>query len=407
MIVVEEGRIVAIGPAGRTPVPAGAQRVDVTGRWIVPGLVDAHVHFTSQSAIDRDLLPLYLGSGITTALVMEGSPALLALRDSIEAGQLVGPTLYLAGPAVRDSSLGRADGGRLVEAQRAAGYDFVKIYNQASREGVRGILLRARALGVPVVGHVSRAMGVEGTIGSGQRGIVHLEEYLYTYFGFRNSDTTRVSMEALDPDVIPYLAAITAQAGVWVTPTMVTFESILGQATNLDSMLVRPGVDRVPPALFDALWAPANNSYAAQFRHPQHHENMEVALAYQRRMVRAFHEAGVRLLAGTDAPVPAVVPGSSLHDELRHFHDAGLQPCEVLATATRNAAEYLGRSGEFGELVVGSRADLLLVGQNPLEDLGTLARPVGVMARGRWVDTDAVLAVLDSRAGRGGRPARD
>src|SRR5690606_14756897 len=150
-----------------------------------------------------------------------------------------------------------------------------------------------------------------------------------------------------DPDAVPYLAGISAQAGVWVTPTLVTFDRILGQALNVDSILAMPGVERLPTALYEALWAPGVNRYANQFTHPQHHENLRAGLGYQHAMVRAFHAAGVRLLAGTDAPVPGVVPGAGLHDELQNLVDASLPPCSALDAATSGVAEYQGIAEEF------------------------------------------------------------
>src|SRR5690606_26498791 len=165
-------------------------------------------------------------------------------------------------------------------------------------------------------------------------------------------------------------------------------EAILGQTVDIDSVMARPGVARLPAGLYEALWEPSVNRYAAQFTHPQHRTNMEVALEFQRRLVTAFHAAGVRLLAGTDAPVPGVLPGESLHDELRHFVDAGLSPCEALQTATIHVAQYLGRAGDFGEITPGARADLLLLDADPHIDLDALARPRATMLGGRWRGSD-------------------
>jgi hypothetical protein len=145
-------------------------------------------------------------------------------------------------------------------------------------------------------------MGIEGTLGRGQRGIAHLEEYPYTYFSFRVSDTLQVPERVLDAVAIPYLARITKEAGVWITPTLVTLETVLAQAENLDSVLARPEVRYIPKDLYDILWSPKVNPYASRFSHPRRLLNWRASLAFQRQLVQAFHEAGVPLLAGSDAP---------------------------------------------------------------------------------------------------------
>jgi hypothetical protein len=181
----------------------------------MPGLADAHAHLVVTigaapdvrarwQAVNERLLLVGLARGVTTAVELGGvglgpdpDRVLPALRQEIAAGQRLGPTLYLATAKANDSALTRAQGMRVVDSARAGGYDLVKVYNALSREGYRGILLRAQQLGMPVVGHVVRAVGLEGTLGGGQRGIAHAEEYLPTYFPFRVTDTLQVPERVL------------------------------------------------------------------------------------------------------------------------------------------------------------------------------------------------------------------
>jgi hypothetical protein len=271
-----------------------------------------------------------------------------------------------------------------VEEDHAAGYDLMKVYNRLSTEGYRGIMLRAHQLGMPVVGHVVRPAGLEGTLGSGQRGIVHLEEYLYQYFGFRSSDTLQAQEEKLDTAAIPYLVKITADAGTYVTPTLTIFEGFIAQAEDLDRELARPEVGYIPTALYNGTWIREKNGRSLQFAHPRRLRHLRAALDYQRRMLLPMHRAGVPLLIGTDAPVPGAVPGFSVHDELENFVELGISPYEALVAGTRNAATYLGRD-DFGTVEVGKRADLVLLEANPLEDIKNTQKIAGVMARGRWL----------------------
>jgi imidazolonepropionase-like amidohydrolase len=115
------------------------------------------------------------------------------------------------------------------------------------------------------------------------------------------------------------------------------------------------------------------------------------------KLTAAFRQAGARMMAGTDAPIPGVVPGFSLHDELKLLVAAGLTPYEALRTATANVAEFLGQPDEFGTVTVGSRADLLLLDANPLTDVANAARRSGVMLRGRWLPESDLRARLEKR----------
>lgn len=402
-VVVRGGRIAAVGRADRTPVPPGARVIDGRGRYLMPGLVDAHVHLSNRADIDTVITAVLLAKGVTSAvdlggMGLPGDSARLRLRDAIHAGRRVGPTLYLARTQVNDSSLTRAGGMRRVEEDHAAGYDLMKVYNRLSVEGYRGVMLRAHQLGMPVVGHVVRPVGLEGTLGSGQRGIVHLEEYLYEYFGFRSTDTLEAQAPKLDPATIPYLVRITAEAGTYVTPTLTVYEGFIAHAEDLDRELARPEVRYVPAALYNGNWIPEKNVRSLRFSHPQRLRNLRAGLDYQRRMVLPMHRAGVPLLVGTDAPVPGAVPGFSVHDELENFVELGIPPYHALAAGTRNAAAYLGRD-DFGTVEVGKRADLLLLDASPLEDIRNTREIAGVMARGRWLGS-AELQELLARSAR-------
>jgi hypothetical protein len=414
-VLVDGDRIAAIGRTADLPLPAGTRVVAGTGRWLMPGLADAHAHLVVTIGAKPDLrarwqdnntrlLLLGLSRGVTTVVELGGvglgpdpDRVLPELRRDIGAGRRLGPTLYLATAKANDSALTREQGMRLADSARAAGYDLIKVYNALSREGYRGLTLRAQQLGVPVVGHVVRSVGLEGTLGSGQRGIAHAEEYAPTYFPFRASDTLQVPERVLDTTAIPHLARITKRAGVWVTPTLVTSETVVAQSDNLDSVLARPEVRLIPKDLYDALWAPSVNPYATRFRHPRRLRNLRAGLDFQRRLVRAFHEAGVPLLAGSDAPAAGVVPGYALHDELRNLVGAGLTPYAALATATRGVAAFLGAEG-FGTVEVGKRADLLLLDASPLHDIGNARRIAGVMVRGQWLSTVDLQKLLSGEA---------
>jgi imidazolonepropionase-like amidohydrolase len=120
------------------------------------------------------------------------------------------------------------------------------------------------------------------------------------------------------------------------------------------------------------------------------------------KLVRGFRDEGVRLLAGTDAPIPSIVPGFSIHDELQYLVAAGLTPYEALTTATSNAAEFLGIT-DGGTIAANKRADLVLIEANPLEEITSTRRIAGVMARGRWLDSDDLQKMLNDLLASYGR----
>lgn len=402
-VIVRGERIHAIGRAGRTAVPAGARVIDGRGRYLMPGLVDAHIHLSNRLDIDTVVAAVLLAKGVTTAIELggmglPGDSGRLQLRAAINAGQRPGPTLYIARAQANDSAMTREGGMRRVEEDHAAGYDLMKVYNRLSVEGYRGITLRAHQLGMPVVGHVVRPAGLEATLGSGQRGIVHMEEFLYQYFGFRSSDTLAAQDAKLDTAVIPYFARITARAGTYVTPTLVTYQAVIAHGEDLDRELARPEVRYIPTALYDGAWIRERNERSLIFAHPRRLHHLRAGLHYQRLLLQAMHREGVPLLVGTDAPVAGAVPGFSVHYELQNLVELGLSPYEALSAGTRNAAAYLRRD-DFGTVEVGRRADLLLLSSNPLDDIRNARSITGVMARGRWFDERA-LADLLARSAR-------
>lgn len=401
-VIVEGERIAAVGRAGRTRVPAGARVIDGRGRYLMPGLVDAHVHLTNRMDVDTPMAAVMLAKGVTTAMDLGGSglpgdSMRLRLRAEINAGRRPGPTLYMARAQVNDSALTRQGGMRRVDEDHAAGWDLMKVYNRLSVDGYRGVMLRAHQLGMPVVGHVVRPAGLEGTIGSGQRGIVHFEEYLYQYFGFRSTDTLQVPEQTLDPAAIPYFARITADAGTYVTPNLALYGAMIAQGQDLDRELARPEVRYIPAALYNGTWIRERNGRSANFSHPLRQRNLRAGQDFIRSMLMPMHRAGVPLLVGTDAPVPGAVPGFAVHDELRTLVELGLTPYEALVAGTRNAAAYLRRD-DFGTVQVGRRADLLLLSANPLQDIRHAQAIEGVMARGRWYDKAALEAMLAAAA---------
>jgi imidazolonepropionase-like amidohydrolase len=401
-VIVERGAIVAVGPSGDTPVPSGARTIDGRGKWLMPGLADMHVH-----TYDPRQLALFVAMGVTTVRVMWGDPASIGAREAIRRGdQRLAPSIITAGnivdgkPPIWPGSLGVAnpeEGVAAVEAQRRAGYDFVKVYALLSKPTYDAIVNAASKHKLPVAGHVPRDAGLEHVLERKQLSIEHLDGYMRAAerddSPIRNEKSYFVRMGAYKYSDDAKLAAIVARtkaAGTWNCPTLVVQERI-GKLDHPDAN--RPEYKYVSKAQI-ASWAPEKDF---RFRSvgPDGFETMRGANAWFATLVKRLSDAGAGLLAGTDVGNPWLVPGYSLHDELALFVDAKLAPYQALRAATEAPGRYAG--GEFGTIAPGKRADLVLLDADPLANIANTRKIAGVMLRGRWLaasDLDAERETL-------------
>lgn len=403
-VLVRGNRIVAVGPTSEIDIPAGALRIEGSGRYLMPGLADMHVHL--EYFEEPEILGLFLANGVTTVRNMDGRPYLLEWKEQVAEGDLLGPTLYTAGPildgdpplrddntVVRDTAEARA----AVVRQDSAGYDFIKVYTNLAPEAYRAVIATARERGLPVAGHVPRRVDLAEAL-SGQTAIEHLADYGEwveaedSPFRDRWHWSKGYLAMPLDSAKIATAAERIARAGVWTVPTLVQTERELAPTDTLRSWRAAPEMAFVPPEGL-AQWE-AQVEQSAGRMDAADWEIVARGSANRQRMTRALHEAGARLLVGTDTPNPFVVPGFSIHEELENFVQAGFTPAEALAAATREAARFLGDLEEWGTVETGKRADLLLLEANPLDDVRNTSRRAGVMVRGRWLPEAELQALL-------------
>ena len=382
-VVVSGGRIAAVGPSGRTPVPPGARVVDARGGYLSPGLADMHVHvYTPQE------LTLYVANGVTSVFNLNGRPLYLEWRKRIANGELLGPAVYTTGPTMDRV---RTPEGAVDEVDRiaAAGYDGIKIYNQVGAKEYPALTAEARKKGLVLVGHVAREPGFAATLAAGQS-IAHAEEFVYTYF--REDDPkSNTLVPPFDALKIPKAVAMTKEAGISVIPTLVAFRNIVRQATDVRGYLKDPNFAYMAPSMREKL-EPARNTYANRFD-PVVIPGLALSYEFQRQLVKSLHEGGVPILAGTDASWLGV-PGFCLIEEIEIFQDLGFTPYAALKTATVDPARLLKKEGEFGTIAPGKRADLLLTRENPLEDVRRLRQLEGVMVAGRWIPDEERRSLL-------------
>lgn len=363
-LIIRNGIITQIGAAGRIQVPQGALIINGNSRlYLTPALSDMHTHLR----YDEDLL-LYVANGITTVRNMRGEPQHLEWREKVKRGEILGPTIYTAGPTLSGPNSGftevrtAEEAERQVLEQKNAGYDFIKVYDQLPKVAYEAIIASAKKLQMPVAGHVPTELGVEGVLQAKQASIEHAEQYVYHYFG-----------DDYDETKIPYIAEATNKAGTYVCPTISFIENFILQAEDQNKVLDRSEMKYVNPETL-AWWATDRKESSAQNR---------IINVFQNKLIRGFRDAHVKMLSGTDIYAFGLIPGISLHQELQNLVKAGLTPYQALETSTRNAGEFLGAN--FGTIRVGNKADLILVEGNPLDDISNLQRRAGVMVHGKWM----------------------
>ena len=420
-ILVRDGRIAAVTPDGDLEPPEGATVLDAAGKYVIPGLADTHVHFSLGAPLPRrpdeteEVLARELYYGVTTILQLgatDGSTdSIQALRERRAAGSLEAPSIYGTGghltlqgthpvytifpPAGREAADALAaatpmsepvnlypmglgisfvrteEAARKAVRERAAGgMAAIKItvesgptpfgddHPQMSVEMIRAIVDEATRHGLRVFAHVSSRDELEATLAGGAAGVVHAPQN-----------------EPL-PDAA--LAERMAAAGFVMVPTLSLFSE--------------------PPDLGDPfLLATASDEEIAALTRPDFVEGVRqrweccAPFADLLANVGMLHERGISIALGTDTGNAYVFPGYSVHRELELLVRAGLSPMEALEAATRHAAEMIGAEDDFGTIEPGKRADLLVLGADPLQDIRNTRSIEIVISEGRMIDREALL----------------
>ena len=393
-VLVRGDRIVEVGPAGKVTVPAGAVRIDGRGKYLMPGLAEMHGHIPPPQApreFTEAVLFMYVANGVTTVRGMLGAPGQLELRERASRGELISPTLYLAGPSFNGNSVNSpAQAAEMVRQQKREGWDLLKVHPGLTRDEYDAMARTAREVGIRFAGHVPAEVGLPHALASGQETIDHVDGYV-EHLGAEGAP--------LDEAKLAGAVRLTKKSGAWIVPTMPLWETLLG-VTSIEKLLSYPELKYMPAQQVQS-W---ERLHRARQSAPQFDPGKaEQTAANRKRILKALHDGGVPIIFGTDAPQQFSVPGFSVHREMASMLEAGMTPYQILLTATRNAGEYHKNKSRFGTVAAGSRADLILINGNPLKDLSSVARRAGVLVRGRWLAEDEIQSKLAAIA-RSGRP---
>lgn len=385
-VLVQNGRIAAIGSAAQISLPPGTVTIDGAGKFLIPGLAEMHGHNPPPGSSDADVARtyfLYVANGVTFVRSMLGWDGQIELREKVRRGELLGPTLYLAGPSFNGGTVKSPDQAvARVREQKKQGWDLLKVHPGVPRDAYDAMARTAGEVGITFAGHVPADVGLTHAIMQEQATIDHLDGYV---------EQLNAGAAPVDAARLADLVRLTRGHGAAVVPTMVLWDTILG-AHDLKTLL---GFEELAymPASDVAAW---RASYEQRIGSAGFNAaNARQVAANRRTILKALNDGGVDILFGTDSPQQFSVPGFSIHREMQAMYAAGLSPYDILKSATRNVAAHLDQEGEFGTVVSGARADLVLLNGNPLEDIGHVARQAGVMVRGQWLPVDEIESRLD------------
>ncbi len=375
---------------------AGAERIESIaperggdsreGPFVLPGLIDLHVHHPPAIAVgERQLFAtLFLRYGVTSVRDMGAAlPATLKHHaDAIADGNRAGPRVRHCGPfldgpppvwpgasVIESEAQGREAVARVADA----GHHCIKLYNELTPRIVLAMKDEARSVGLPVVGHLPWAASLQHMADAEVQHLMGLP------WGLSGS--------ARDAAIRRYVAT-SMRHGIVHTPTLVTFDRIESLRRPTHAIVADPVAQLLPRYHRELLWDPRRNPIVGgQMGTPGRIDVM-------RQTVSALHAAGIVVLAGTDTMNPLVVPGVALHEEIRLLSEAGLGPEAALAAATWRAGETLGIEG-LGRLTEGAPADLLVFSADPTRSLDHLGSLEAVIRGGRLWSREELDAALE------------
>lgn len=401
-VIVRDGEIAEIGATDAVEVPDDATRIDASGQYLMPGLAEMHAHLpgADEEAFRDDVLLLFAINGVTFARGMQGAPDHPALRDAIANGEHFGPTLRVSGPFM-SGEIETADEAReLVREYHETGYDLLKIGEGLTPEVYDAIVEEAQSLDMPFAGHVPDDVGLLRALEAGQRTIDHFDNYLEALRTEEAPDEypaifgVAELVPDLDRDRIDELVDATEDAGTGMVPTMVVWETFFDDQPVEQYREARPEVQYLPDDVIEG-WEDGLTNMREGGDPDQKQEVIEL----RKEVLRAAHEADVPVLLGSDAPQIFNVPGFSVHREMQYMQDeVGMAPYDVLVSGTRAIAEFYDEEDEFGTVQEGRRADLILVNDNPLDDVAHASDIAGVVVQGRWLDADEIDTRLNELA---------
>jgi len=401
LIIIRNGHIESVSRVNEVPVPRNAERINLVGKTIIPGLIDAHAH------VERWASKRYIAWGVTTVRDLHGATdSIVALKNDMNLGAIVGPRMFVAGamidgvPTTYPNATGIAtpdEARRAVDQHAIAGVDYLKIYTKVTPALLRPLMDEAEKLRLPVAAH----LGKTDAVTAARAGVVSIEHmagvvqaatgnpvYATAHNTFLQGWTTEEKGWAgLDSSAVARTARTLAQTKVAIVPTLVVHDML----SRLDNpiLLSRPGMEDVPDNVASVRSVPSllrrTGWRAGDF------DAFRRSRKRQDQFVREYKRAGGPIAAGSDAANQLLIPGYSLHEEMALLVAAGLTPLEAITAATRRGAQLL-RADSLGLLAAGKVADLVVLNGNPIQNITATRNIAMVMIRGRMIRPDSLRA---------------
>ena len=427
-VIVSERRITQVGPSLSVNIPGNAKMLDGTGKYLIPGLADMHLHLTGagEPTGSREFfLPLLVANGVTTVRDMGGKVEYLKkLREEIDSGKRLGPRIFFTGPYLDGDPPGyqpaivvrnASDAHQTVAELKQQGVDFIKVQSRLSREAYFAIARESQTQQIRFVGHVPDTVSALEAADAGQASIEHLTGILVATSS-REEELRRRQLAAGPPN--ESVDAALERSRTWQRDVLESLS--LQKSAALLNAFVKNHTAQVPtfPVLVhmgfltpetDLRGDPRSKYLSSELRKIweqgrkgglEHRTETDFALRreiVQRSLeiVGKMNAAGIAIMAGTDAAAPNVFPGFSLHEDLEFLVKAGLTPLQALQAATRNPARFLARANQ-GTIAAGQCADLVLLDANPLQDIRNTQQVRAVVLNGQLLERRDLDALLDS-----------
>lgn len=416
-VIIRGNQIATIKKTDSVDPHENAQVIDASGKFLIPGLWDSHVHLFNHITVgppNEYYFPLFIANGVTSIRDMwvkfDEIQQVQKWRNAVDRNELVAPRIQAVGTMVdgenpiwenSDTVADAEEARQMVDKIKAAGMDFVKVYWNLSHDEFLAIADEAKKQKIPFEGHVPFAVRADEASDAGQATIEHLTEIPMT------CSNNEEKLRAVDPEAwnVSYdqklvdsydskkcsdLFAHFVKNGTWQCPTLVMFYKL---AADRNIMLNDPRLKYVPADQRENWKSFIENLKKRNRKQIEYGTNQ---WKLNMKLVSEMHAAGVNFLAGTDVSTDNsyIYPGFSLHDELSHLVDAGFTPMEAIQSATRNPAKFMGKLNVLGTLEGGKIADMVLLDANPLEDIRNTRKINAVILNGRIFDKEALQKLL-------------
>jgi imidazolonepropionase-like amidohydrolase len=416
-VLITGNKITDIGKTSQIKIPTRAIVIDASGKYLIPGLWDMHVHVFAKRRHEEYDLPLFIANGVTGIREMwtktEQMEQVKRWRNQFYEQPGTIPRFVAVGTMIdgspstwpdSDTANTEAEARLAVQRIKAAGVDFVKVYNGLSREAYFAIADEAKKQGIPFAGHVPFSILLREASDAGQRSIEHLtghtmtdcptiemeaKKYLPEAIATGSPDRPFIeqALELCDEKKSFALYQYLAKKGTWQVPTL-----IVKKVTTLDTATLYRDerLSYIPGGIVTF-----HGDYWGQYRKTAGGwDTLRMEQQRTLEVVGIMHRAGVKFMAGTDVGNPYIYPGFSLHDELGMFVEAGFTAFEALKTATIDPAIFLGMTDSLGTIAKGKNADMVLLNANPLKNINNTRSINAVIVNGKYLSRDALDKML-------------